>query len=301
MVTGLSAFPLTPLRDDSVDERAFAGLVERLADAGVDSITALGSTGSYLYLDRDERRRVATTAVEHAGAVPVLVGIGALRTSQVLALAEDAQRAGAAGLLLAPVTYQPLTDDDVYGLFEDVSAAVSVPVVLYDNPGTTHVTFTDDLYAAVARLPHVASIKIPGVPADAAARVRAIRDRVPAEVTIGVSGDAFAARGLNAGCDAWYSVIGGTLPAQALALTRAAQAGDHAEADRRSAALAPLWDLFAEFGGSYRVVAALAEHLGLVGPDSLPRPIRGLDGAARRRVAAVADALDLGTGGRGVG
>ncbi|OIH92625.1 dihydrodipicolinate synthase family protein [Curtobacterium sp. MCBA15_001] len=301
MFTGLSAFPLTPLRDDTVDERAFAGLVERLADAGVDSITALGSTGSYLYLDRDERRRVATTAVEHAGVVPVLVGIGALRTSQVLALAEDAQRTGAAGLLLAPVTYQPLTDDDVYGLFEDVSAAVSVPVVLYDNPGTTHVTFTDDLYAAVARLPHVASIKIPGVPADAAARVQAIRDRVPADVTIGVSGDAFAARGLNAGCDAWYSVIGGTLPAQALALTRAAQAGDHAEAERRSEALAPLWDLFTEFGGSYRVVAALAEHLGLVGPDSLPRPVHGLDGAARSRVAAVADALELGTGGRGVG
>ena len=42
---GLSAFPLTPLRDDAVDEGAFAGLVERLAAAGVDSITGLGSTG----------------------------------------------------------------------------------------------------------------------------------------------------------------------------------------------------------------------------------------------------------------
>ncbi|WP_308470687.1 MULTISPECIES: hypothetical protein [unclassified Rathayibacter] len=46
MLTGLSAFPLTPLRDDSIDERSFAALVERLARAGVDSIGALGSTGS---------------------------------------------------------------------------------------------------------------------------------------------------------------------------------------------------------------------------------------------------------------
>lgn len=297
MLTGLSAFPLTPLRDDAIDEAAFTGLVERLVEAGVDSITALGSTGSYLYLDRGERRRVAECAVAHAGSVPVVVGIGALRTSQVLALAEDAQNAGASALLLAPVTYQPLTDDDVFGLFEDVAAHVSVPLVVYDNPGTTHVTFSDDLYSAVARLPHVASLKIPGVPADpgaATGRVRTLRGRVPADVTIGVSGDASAALGLTAGCDAWYSVIAGTLPLPALAITRAAEAGDHAVAIAESERLQPLWDLFAEHGGSYRVVAAIAEHLGLAPQNCLPRPVRGLEAPARARVAEVVSALALG-------
>ena len=48
--TGLSAFPLTPLHDDVVDEAAYVGLIERLAASGVDSITALGSTGAYAYL-----------------------------------------------------------------------------------------------------------------------------------------------------------------------------------------------------------------------------------------------------------
>lgn len=297
MFTGLSAFPLTPLRDDAFDETAYAGLIGRLVAAGVDSITALGSTGSYMYLDREERRRVALSAVKHAETVPVIVGIGALRTSQVLALAEDAQEAGASAVLLAPVTYQPLTDDDVFGLFEDVTSNLSVPLVVYDNPGTTHVTFTDDLYASIARLPQVASIKIPGVPgvpALAAARVQAIRAAVPAHVTVGVSGDASAAAGLNAGCDAWYSVIGGTVPELALAITRAAQAGDSSEAEQRSARLEPLWSLFAELGGSYRVVAAIAEHLGLVARDCLPRPIRGLDASARARVEAVVTRLQLG-------
>ncbi|MBM7411528.1 4-hydroxy-tetrahydrodipicolinate synthase [Clavibacter michiganensis] len=296
MLTGLSAFPLTPLRDDAVDEAAYAGLVGRLAVAGVDSITALGSTGSYAYLGREERRRVATSTVDHAGPVPVIVGIGALRTSQVRALAEDAQRAGARAVLLAPITYQALTDDEVHGLFADVTAELSVPLVVYDNPGTTHVTFTDDLYASIARLPHVASIKIPGVPADpaaAAARVQAIRARIPAGVTIGVSGDGFGATGLVAGCDAWYSAIAGTLPEPALRITRAAQAGDHASAAAESARLQRLWDLFAEHGGSYRVIAAIAEHLGLVAPDALPRPVRGLDPAARARVADVVAELDL--------
>ena len=295
MFTGLSAFPHTPLRDDTVDEAACARLLERLVLAGVDSITALGSTGSYMYLDRDERRRVARTAVQHADSVPVIVGVGALRTSQVQRLADDAQEAGASAVLLAPVTYQALDDDEVLGLFEDVTTGLSVPLVVYDNPGTTHVTFTDDLYARIAALPHVASIKIPGVPADpavAAARVQAIHDHLPTTVSVGVSGDSVAATGLSAGCDVWYSVIGGTLPVPALRITRAALAGDSAAAAAESARLEPLWELFAGHG-SYRVTAAIAERLGLVSPDSLPRPVQGLGAAARGHVAQVVDELHL--------
>lgn len=292
MLTGLSAFPLTPLRDDAFDEHSYAGLIGRLASAGVDSIGALGSTGSYLYLDREERRRVAETAVQHAGDVPVLVGIGALRTSQVQRLADDAQQVGASAVLLAPVTYQALTDDEVFGLFADVTANLSVPLVVYDNPGTTHVTFTDDLYESITRLPRVASLKIPGVPTDAVARVQAIRSRIPDTVTIGVSGDWRAADGLNAGCDAWYSVLAGTFPGPALTLTRAALSGDHAAASAESERLAPLWSLFQQYG-SFRVIAAAAEHLQLVAPDCLPRPVRGLDAEARARVARVIEELDL--------
>jgi len=294
--TGLSAFPLTPLADDRVDERAFARIVSRLATSGVDSITALGSTGSYAYLHADERERVTDLALEHAGDIPVFVGIGALRTSDVIARANAAERSGAHGLLLAPMTYQPLTHDDVFGLFRAVSDHTSLPVIVYDNPSTTHFGFSLELYARLAQLPGIASIKIPGALADYETiheRVRSIREVIPPEVTIGVSGDALAAAGLNAGCDAWYSVIAGTLPEVALRITRAARAGRAEEATRESDRLEPLWRLFAEYGGSLRVVAALAEHLGLAPKHCLPLPIRGLDEAGRARVAQVASELGL--------
>lgn len=296
LFTGLSAFPLTPLTDDAVDQRAFAGLVRRLAAARVDSITALGSTGSYAYLTAEERARVARLAVENADGTPVLVGVGALRTSQVLANVESAGAAGAAGLLLAPMTYQPLTHDDVVELFRAVTAETDLPVIVYDNPGTTRFEFTNELYARIAELPGIASIKIPGVPAEPEAareHVAAIRAVIPENVTIGVSGDASAATGLNAGCEAWYSVIGGALPGPALSITRAAQAGRAADADAESERLRPLWDLFAQFGGSLRVVAAIAEHMGLTQRSSLPLPIRGLAEADRAEVAAVVESLGL--------
>lgn len=296
MFTGLSAFPITPLADDAVDEASFTRLVERLDDARVDSITALGSTGSYAYLSSEERSRVARVAVQHAGRTPVIIGIGALRTSRVLMNAENAERAGASALLLAPMTYQPLTDDDVFELFRTVTAHSSLPVVVYDNPGTTHFTFSTELYGRIAELPNIASIKIPGVPADpqqASARVEGIRAVVPEHVTIGVSGDAHAAAGLAAGCDAWYSVIGGTLPALAMKITQAAQEHRYSDALIESERLAPLWKLFADFGGSIRVVAIIAEHLGLAPKACLPLPIQGLTTDQRDRVAGVIDALGL--------
>ncbi|MBP8535124.1 dihydrodipicolinate synthase family protein [Streptomyces sp. MK37H] len=295
MFTGLSAFPLTPTTETGIDEKAFGALVGRLAAAGVDSIGALGSTGSYAYLTREERARTARIAVEHAERTPVIVGIGALRTRHVLEAAEDAQRAGVSGVLLAPVSYQPLTEDEVFGLFEDVTANLSVPLVVYDNPRTTHFTFTDELYARLAELPRVASIKIPGVPADPAAaraRVQRLRQILPGSVTVGVSGDAFGATGLNAGCDAWYSVLGGTFPGPALTITRAAQSGEAEQARAESRRLQPLWDLFTQHG-SLRVIAEAAAHIGLTPPHSLPLPLRGLEADGRAQVAEVLEQLRL--------
>lgn len=296
MLSGLSAFPLTPMNENGLDEAAFARLIKRLVTAGVDSIGALGSTGNYAYLSREERGRIAGLAVENAGDTPVVVGIGALRTREVQGLAEDAQKAGASAVLLAPVSYQRLSADEVFGLYKAVTRDLSVPLCVYDNPGTTHFEFTDELHGRIAELPNVKSIKIPGVPAEpeaARARVDRLRTLVPSHVSIGVSGDAMAATGLNAGCEAWYSVIGGLFPEAALAITRAAQVGDAEQAMRLSARLQPLWDLFTQQGGSLRVVAAAAELKGLVEAPCLPLPLKALEGDARKQLATLLDELEL--------
>lgn len=296
MFTGLSAFPLTPMNEQGIYEHELTCLVERLVEAGVDSIGVLGSTGNYAYLNGEERAHVAKLCVKHAGNVPVVVGIGALRTRDVLANAESAQQAGASGVLLAPVSYQKLTDDEVFSLYEMVCGSLSVPLCVYDNPGTTHFNFSDELHGRIAQLPQVRSIKIPPVPNDVAAakeRVARLRALIPSEVTIGISGDAAAATGLLAGCDAWYSVIGGLYPEAALALTRAAQSGDVQQAKALSAALEPLWALYREYGGSLRVVATIAEITGNVSEPCLPQPLQTLQGAARKRVAAVVEVLEL--------
>jgi 4-hydroxy-tetrahydrodipicolinate synthase len=295
MFRGLSAFPLTPVDETGIDE-AFAHLVDRLVPAGVDSICALGSTGNYAYLTLAERARIVRIAIEHAATIPVMVGIGALRTRDVLTIAEDAQKAGASAVLLAPVSYQRLTGDEVYQLYETVSRHLSIPLCVYDNPGTTHFEFSDDLHGRIAQLPQIGAIKIPAVPSDpdaARARISRLRALVPPHVTIGISGDASAATGLTTGCDAWYSVVGGLFPETALAITRAAQVGDTEGALQLSATLEPLWVMFRQHG-SLRVIATAAELLGLIPSPSLPLPLRTLDSAARNQLSIVLTRLNLG-------
>ncbi|TBQ45338.1 dihydrodipicolinate synthase family protein, partial [Klebsiella quasipneumoniae subsp. similipneumoniae] len=165
MFTGLCAFPLTPLHQQDFDEKAFIRILARLTDAGVDSLGILGSTGSYAYLSREQRRRVVQVAKAHAGSIPMMVGVGAIATNEVLRLVEDAQEAGADALLLPMMSYQPLSAEEIFAFYEEVCRHVSVPVCLYDNPRTTHVMLADELQGRIAALPAIASIKIPGLPA----------------------------------------------------------------------------------------------------------------------------------------
>lgn len=66
-----------------------------------------------------------------------------------------------------------------------------------------------------------------------------------------------------------------------------------ADAIAESHRLAPLRGLFAEFGGSLRVVAAIAEHLGRAPTRCLPLPLQGLGEGQRTRVADVVRELGL--------
>ncbi|WP_413543073.1 dihydrodipicolinate synthase family protein [Citricoccus nitrophenolicus] len=159
-------------------------------------------------------------------------------------------------------------------------------------------TLTLEFYARIAELPGIDSIKIPPMaagPAAAQARVDEVRAVLPDHVGIGISGDARAADALAAGCDAWFSVIGGTIPSAALRIVRAVQRGDLDAARAESARLEPLWRLLGEHG-SLRVAAALAEHLGLAPADCLPLPVLGLAPEHRAEVAAAARQLGLVTG-----
>lgn len=293
MFRGLSAFPITPADPQGrVDMEGVQQLVHRLAVAEVDSICVLGSTGTYAYLNRAERRRAVEAAAGClAGRVPLLVGVGALRTDDAQDVARDAESAGADGLLLAPVSYTPLTEEEVFQHFVAVAGATRLPLCIYNNPSTTNFTFSDGLVQRLSSVPGIVAVKNPAPPpSEAQARHQALRDMVPGAFAIGYSGDWHSAEAVLAGGDAWYSVVGGLLPVPALRLLRAAQAGDAAEVARWNTRFQGLWEVFKELG-SLRVMYAAAEILDICRATP-PRPILPLATDTHARIVVALRMLD---------
>ncbi|TDK37251.1 dihydrodipicolinate synthase family protein [Rhizobium deserti] len=290
---GLSAFPLTPADEAGrVDVEGLQRLLARLVEADVQSIGLLGSTGTYMYLSREERLRAVTAAVECVqGRVPVIVGVGTLRTDEAEALAQDAAAAGADALLLAPVSYTPLTEEEAFRHFEAVATATDLPLCIYNNPSTTHFAFSDGLLQRLASVANIKAVKMP-LPKNMefAAELSRLKPNLPDGFAIGYSGDWGCSDALLAGADCWYSVVAGLFAKPAAALTKAAMQGDAAEAARLDAPFMPLWDLFKTYG-SLRVVYAAAEHLKLLHAKP-PRPLLPLSSDIMPALEAAIAALE---------
>lgn len=282
--SGLSAFPITPMTSSGeVIAEEMAGLVRHIEAGGADSIGLLGSTGTYMFLARHERRRAVAAAVASATSIPVIVGVGAMRTDDACDMAQDAASEGAAGLLLAPVSYTPLTEDEVYAHFAAVASATHLPLCIYSNPDTTNFTFSPKFVARLAGIPNIAAIKLPLPAGDMATDLATFRAAAPS-FSVGYSGDWGCKDALLAGSDCWFSVAGGLFPVAASVLTKAAMAGNREEADKQDAAFADLWNLFRTHG-SLRIIHEGARMKGLTTAE-LPRPLLAIDEGLRARVAS---------------
>ncbi|WP_313196902.1 dihydrodipicolinate synthase family protein [Rhizobium sp.] len=290
--TGLSAFPLTPADEAGrVDIDALQRLLSRIVEAKTNSIGLLGSTGTYMYLSREERRRAVEAAVECVGGrLPLIVGVGTLRTDDAVALARDAAAAGAQALLLAPVSYTPLTEEEAFRHFEAVAAATDLPLSIYNNPSTTHFSFSEALIGRLAGLANVSAVKMP-LPkgGDFSGEIARLRAATPADFAIGYSGDWECPHALLAGADCWYSVVAGLFPKPSLALTSAAISGNVEETTRLDTSFHPLWQLF-KTHGSLRVVYAAANLMGITKAQP-PRPVLPLGPEAVRDIEAAISLL----------
>lgn len=276
----LVAYPLTPRGEDGrLLTSSFEQLVDSAISAGANAVGVLGSTGGFAYMPRSARKRITRSAVEVAdGRAPVIVGVGALSTAEVLANLAEAHSVGASGALLQPMAYQPLTFDEIYGLYKDASAATEIPLWVYNNPSTTGHRFSVEQLTKIGRLSAVAGFKDRAANAtDAKDRMDRIAAAMPPrtarQIDWGFSGDGHGAQVLLAGATAWHSGLAGVLPEICVAIAQAATSGHAPHARVLQRQLTPLSIIVRQYGG-IRTAHSIAQMLGLdVGePPSSARP-----------------------------
>lgn len=153
-LTGIIAYPITPFTADGSqpDLNKLAQSIELLLQNGCDAIAPLGSTGESAYLSFAEWQQVAQHSVQVvAGRVPVIIGISELTTEQAINKARFAAEIGADAMMVIPVSYWKLTDEEIFGYYKAIAAEVSLPVMIYNNPATSGVDISPELIVKMFR------------------------------------------------------------------------------------------------------------------------------------------------------
>lgn len=130
---------VTPMYEDGkVNFEQFAKLVEFQIENGTDAIIVCGTTGEASTLTHEEHLEVIRYCVKTvAGRVPVVAGTGSNCTETAVYLSQEAEKAGADGLLLVSPYYNKATQNGLYAHFKTIADAVKLPVILYNVPSRT--------------------------------------------------------------------------------------------------------------------------------------------------------------------
>lgn len=158
---GIISYPITPFTEAGrVDEQLLGRIVDDMLAAGVHAIAPLGSTGVLPYLSDEEREAVTDIVVRRvAGRVPTLVGVSSLTTERTVHHARYAERAGAAAVIILPMSYWKLSDKEIVAHFEAVAKAISIPIAVYNNPATGGLDLSPDVIARLLQIPNVTMVK----------------------------------------------------------------------------------------------------------------------------------------------
>ncbi len=278
---GVSAFVVTPTKDDgdAIDVSALKRFIDFQIDSGVDSITVFGSTGGIGSFSEIERQTVIQTAAKHiAGRVPLIAGTGAIQTAESVRLSKFAADAGADAVLVVPITYWPLTEDELYGHYETIAKAVDLPVGIYNNPGTTGVDIKPAVIGRIAEIDNVGFVK---ESSGDVTRVTAIAQATGGSISILNGNDAATPAAIGAGVHGWFAGSCSIMPKLCTDLFRIGSKDKDFDALRR--AFAPMYPIceFMGIKGYIRVAHAACDILGH--PMGMPRrPIRGLNMADRQ-------------------
>jgi 4-hydroxy-tetrahydrodipicolinate synthase len=149
---GVFAVICTPFDEKgNVDESALRKHIRYLIDkCGVHSIISNGSTGEFAFMTEAERIRVMEITLDEVNQkVPVFIGAAACSTRETIQNAQRAKDAGADGVMVVSPYYGSLSQEELYQHFAALAQSVSIPIIVYNNPGTSG---SDILPATVARL-----------------------------------------------------------------------------------------------------------------------------------------------------
>lgn len=144
-----------------LDLDAAADLATYLVDEqGNDGLVISGTTGEAPTTSDAEKSELLRVVVAAVGdRAHVVAGVGTFDTAHSEHLAQEAQKAGADGVLLVTPYYSKPPQAGIVAHMRAVADAVDVPTMLYDIPHRSGVAISEESLIALAEHPRIVAVK----------------------------------------------------------------------------------------------------------------------------------------------
>ena len=161
MLKGSLVALITPMNQDgSINYEQLHDLIDWHIENGTDGIVAVGTTGESATLPVEEHLAVIEATVKHVNKrVPVIAGTGANNTVEAIALSKAAEQAGADYTLSVVPYYNKPSQEGIYQHFKAIAEATSIPMIIYNVPGRTVVSMSNDTILRLAEIPNIIGVK----------------------------------------------------------------------------------------------------------------------------------------------
>ena len=269
--------------DDKLDLDLFKKNLQAQLDAGVNGIILGGSLGEASVLSNEEKEiLVKETLAFVNGKVPVVINIAEGSTSVAVALAKNAKLWGAQGLMLLPPMRYKSDHRETVQYFKDIAASTDLPIMIYNNPVDYKIDVTIEMFAELASVPTIQSIKESTRDVTNVTRLRnAFGDRF--SILCGV--DTLALEEILLGADGWVAGLVCAFPAETVAIYNLVKQGNIEAATKIYRWFMPLLEL--DIHPKLVQYIKLAESLVGLGSEIVRPPRLILEGKEREDVIKI--------------
>ena len=159
--TGTCPALITPFdQRGNIDFDAFGRQIDTQIAAGVDAVCVCGTTGEASTLKRGEQVSAIAFCVKHVNRrVKVIAGTGSNNTAAAAEMTQLAQECGADAALLVTPYYNKTTQAGLIRHYEYIADRADIPVILYNVPSRTGLSFTAETYQALSKHPGINGTK----------------------------------------------------------------------------------------------------------------------------------------------
>ena len=240
MLKGCGTALVTPFfADGSVDYEGYAALVDRQVESRVDFLVPLATTGETPTLSNQEKVEILKLVKQHAGGLPLVVGVGSNSLPGTLANIDLLAPLKPDYLLVVVPFYNKPTQQGQYDYFKAVAEATSIPIIIYNVPGRTGANMLPATVLRLAReVPGIVGIKEASGKYD---QVSEILSGAPKDFSVLSGDDDMTLAFMATGAHGVISVASNIAPKEVSNMTRAMLRGHLDEARALHHRLFPLF------------------------------------------------------------